>query len=174
MSTSGAAAIKAFCFVTTSISTEEISGSLRMGFGFSPRPLEFERGARPLMASSRSRIESSIRSFSATGRTTRLRRRARLLSRIFCKSNVMCRGELPFKLLPVGNGRWIDDAGSFPIHKQEVVAGAGLERRFAQRDTTPGRQIELFVILNGPATRSKLRVDLTTGKLFWSWGHVSI
>lgn len=78
----------------------------------------------------------------------------------------MCRGELPFKFLPVGNGRWIDDAGSLPIHEQEVVAGAGLERRFAQRDATPGRRIELFVILNGPATRSKLRVDLTTGKFF--------
>ncbi len=41
------------------------------------------------MASSRSRKASSIRSFSATGREARSRRRARLLSRIFCRSSLM-------------------------------------------------------------------------------------
>src|SRR2546427_7166400 len=46
------------------------------------------------MATSRSRRASSIRSFSATGHAARSRRRARLLSRIFCRWKLMaCRSE---------------------------------------------------------------------------------
>lgn len=43
----------------------------------------------PRIASSRSRKASNIRSFSATGRAANSRRKARLLSSIFCRSKLM-------------------------------------------------------------------------------------
>ena len=49
-----------------------------------------------------------------------------------------------------------------------AITCARLERRFTQRDATPGGGIELLVILNDPARRDQLRVDLLAGELFRS------
>ena len=62
----------------------------------------------------------------------------------------------------------LGDADRLPIQEQEVITCAGFERRFTQRDATPGGGIELLVILNDPARRDQLRVDLLAGELFRS------
>ncbi len=59
----------------------------------------------------------------------------------------------------------LDDADGFAIDEQEIIAGAGFKRRLTQCDTAPGGGIELLVILNDPAARNELRVDLFSGFL---------
>ena len=56
-----------------------------------------------------------------------------------------------------------DDADGLAIDQQQVIAGAGLERCFAQRDALPGGEIHRLVILRGPAGRDELGVDLLAG-----------
>lgn len=65
----------------------------------------------------------------------------------------------------------LDHADGPAIHEQEVIARAGFQRSFAQRDATTGGGIELPVILNDPAGRGELRVDLLAGALFWGVRH---
>lgn len=60
------------------------------------------------------------------------------------------------------------NSDSFAVYEQEVIAGAGFERCFAQGDAASGGGVELLVLLNDPATRGELRVDLLAGELFWS------
>ncbi len=67
----------------------------------------------------------------------------------------------------------LDHADGLAIHEQEVIARAGFQRRFAQRDATAGRGIELPVILNDPAGRGELRVDLLASALFGRFSHGS-
>ena len=62
----------------------------------------------------------------------------------------------------------LGDADGFAVHKQEIIARAGFEGRFAQGDAASGGGIELFVILNNPTARDELRVDLLAGELFGS------
>src|SRR5262249_51903383 len=66
------------------------------------------------------------------------------------------------------------DSDRFAIHEQEIIALARLKWCLAQCDAASSGGIELTVILNDPAARHELRVDLLTGELFWSqvrhWG----
>lgn len=66
----------------------------------------------------------------------------------------------------------LDHAHGLAVHQQEVIAGTGFERRFAKRDASGGGGVELLIILNSPATRSELRVDLFTGFLFSCDTHI--
>ena len=60
----------------------------------------------------------------------------------------------------------LNDADPFAIDEQEIVAGAGFQRHFAQRDAASRGRIELFVVLNDPPARNELRVNLPAGKFF--------
>ena len=62
-------------------------------------------------------------------------------------------------------------AESFAVHEEQVIAGTGLERRLAQRDAASGGWIELLVILNDPAARNELRIDLLAGALLRGFRH---
>ena len=44
-----------------------------------------------------------------------------------------------------------NDADRFAVNEQEIIAGAGFERDFAEGDAAPGGKINLDVVLNGPA-----------------------
>ena len=44
-----------------------------------------------------------------------------------------------------------NDADRFAVNEQEIIAGAGFERDFAEGDAAPGRKINFGVVLNGPA-----------------------
>ena len=60
----------------------------------------------------------------------------------------------------------LNDADRFAINKEEIVAGAGLKWRLAQRNTLPGAEIHRLVILNDPTAGNELCVDLPPRELF--------
>jgi hypothetical protein len=49
--------------------------------------------------------------------------------------------------------------------EEQVVARAGLERNLAKCNATPGRKVDLLVILNGPTRSGELSVDFFAGAL---------
>lgn len=57
------------------------------------------------------------------------------------------------------------------IHDQKVITGAGFQRRFPQGHAPAGGRAELRVILNHPAARDDLRVNLPAGELFRGVRH---
>lgn len=57
------------------------------------------------------------------------------------------------------------------IDEEQVVAGAGFERDFAEGDATAGGEINGFVVLNDPAGRDELSVDLGAGLGFEGGRH---
>jgi len=57
------------------------------------------------------------------------------------------------------------------IDQEQVVAGAGLERDFAEDDAATGGEIDGPVILNNPAGRDELSVDLLAGESLGSERH---
>ena len=65
----------------------------------------------------------------------------------------------------------LNHAESFPIHEQQVIARAGRERDFAQRDAATSGKVHLLVILNDPAAGRELRVDLLAGQLLRGFRH---
>ena len=64
----------------------------------------------------------------------------------------------------------LDHTHGFPIHEQEIIAGAGFERGFPQRYSATGGKVHGLEILHDPAAPRELRVDLLTG--FFFRGHV--
>ena len=62
--------------------------------------------------------------------------------------------------------RRLHDTDRFALNEEEIVAGAGLQRRFADSDAQAGERVELLVVLNQPARGGKLHVDQLTGALF--------
>ena len=59
----------------------------------------------------------------------------------------------------------LDHAHGCPVHQQQVVAGAGLQRHFPQGDAPSRAGIELLVVLDDPPRRGQLRIDLPAGAL---------
>ena len=60
----------------------------------------------------------------------------------------------------------LGNANGLAVHNQQVIAGAGFERDFAQGDPASGRGVKIAVILNHPAGSAELRVNLPAGELF--------
>lgn len=60
-----------------------------------------------------------------------------------------------------------DDTERVAVHQHQVIAGPGGKRHLAHRDPPACGEIQCLVILNDPARRDELRVDLLTGELFW-------
>ena len=82
---------------------------------------------------------------------------------------------VPARLLGDGRERGafllrLDDTERMAIHEQQVIAGAGLQRNFTQRDAAAGGKIHRLEILNDPAGRDEHRINLLTG--FFFRGHV--
>jgi hypothetical protein len=71
-----------------------------------------------------------------------------------------------------GKGRALllgfDNTQGFTIHEQEIIARAGGERNFAQRNATAGGEINGLVVLNDPARRDEHRINLLAGLFFRS------
>ena len=61
-----------------------------------------------------------------------------------------------------------DDAQGFAIHEQEIIAWAGVERNFAQRNAASGGKIHRFEILHDPTGREEHRINLLAGFFLWS------
>jgi len=96
-----------------------MTGLVRQGAASSWSTPESEGISRPRKASSRWRNASSRRSFSAIGRAASLRRTARLLSRIFCRSRLMSRrSRIAVQI--------------FDVHIQSVSNSRGLVQFFKQ------------------------------------------
>ena len=60
-----------------------------------------------------------------------------------------------------------DHARGLTIDEEEVVAGAGLEGSFTNRDAPTRERVELPVVLNDPPGSDELLIDLLAGALLW-------
>ena len=61
----------------------------------------------------------------------------------------------------------------FFVNEQQVIGVAGFQRVLAHGDSTAGKQVHIYAILNNPAAGGKLAVDILTGKRFGG-GHSGI
>ncbi len=67
-----------------------------------------------------------------------------------------------------------DHADGLAVHQQKIIARAGFQRNFPQRDAPPGPGIELLVVLDHPAAGGQLSINLLPRLLFWiQFRHVA-
>jgi hypothetical protein len=59
-----------------------------------------------------------------------------------------------------------DDSSGDPIHKQQVIGGTRLCRELADSDADSSGEVQVFVILNHPASGLEAGIDRLTGILF--------
>ena len=70
------------------------------------------------------------------------------------------------QVYPFGFLLGLDDADRLPVHEEDVIGGSNICIIFTDRDTRTSTEINLFLVLNDPATGGKLSVDVVPGELF--------